>query len=207
MMRKRKQPERPDPEEQHRRSQEQTQHSAATQTAAQEAAKSTPDLSELQSKEFIETAFEPDVNRGDGVPGFENNRLEERYAAEFGRHAGLGNITREEWEDRKHLNRARAILALQEYRRPNGLGSMCREDIRKAWTDEDEPLPKRDDDLSREVRAMFDEKTNLESLSIGAKGFDGLTKIHAVTYSQNEGGSSGKSGLLSRMTGGLMGGN
>lgn len=200
-----RQPQRPDPEEQHQREQERTQHSAATQTAAQEAAKSTPDLSELQSKEFIETAFEPDTNRGDGVPGVDNNRLEERFAAEFGRHAGLGNITQEEWEERKHLNRAKALLALQEYRRPNGLGSMCRSDIRQAWTDENGALPMRDDDLAREIKATFDEKTNLESLSINAKGFDGLTKIHAVSYTQNEGGSKDSSGLLSRMTGGLMG--
>ena len=205
-MMRNKQPDRPDPEEQHRRERERTQHSAATQTAAQEAARSTPDLSELQSKEFIETAFEPDVNRGDGVPGVANNRLEERYAAEFGRHSGLGNITQEEWEERKHLNRAKALLALQEYKRPNGLGSMCRADIRRAWTDEDDELPTRDDDLVRETKSTFDEVTLLESLSINAKGFDGLTKIHAVSYTQNDGKGSDSGGLLSRMTGGLMGG-
>lgn len=204
-MRSKRQPQRPDPDEQQQRQQEQTQHSAATQTAVQEASRSTPDLSELQSKEFIETAFEPDTNRGDGVPGIENNRLEERFAAEFGRHAGLGNIPQEEWEERKHLNRAKALLALQEYRRPNGLGSMCRSDIRSAWTDEDSALPMRDDDLTREIKATFDEKTNLESLSINAKGFDGLTKIHAVSYTQNDGSSKDSNGLLSRMTGGLMG--
>lgn len=203
---RRARPQLPDPDEQHQREQERTQHSAVTQTATQEAARATPDLSELQSKEFIETAFEPDTNRGDGVPGIENNRLEERYAAEFGRHAGLGNITQEEWEERKHLNRAKALLALQEYRRQNGLGSMCRADIRKAWTDEDGALPMRDDDLARETKATFDEKTNLESLSINAKGFDGLTKIHAVSYTQNDGSSGDSGGLLSRVTGGLMGG-
>ena len=84
---------------------------------------------------------------------------------------------------------------------------MCRPDIRSAWTDEEQPLKERDDDLTREIKATFDEKTNLESLSINAKGFDGLTKIHAVTYSQNSGKSGDSGGLLSRMTGGLMGGN
>lgn len=199
---RRKQRNTPDPDEQQRRQQEQTEHSIATQTAAKQAARSAPDLSELRSKEFIETAFEPDVNRGDGVPGVDNNRLEERFSAEFGRHLGLGYIDKEEWERRRHMNRAKAILALQEFRKPNGLGSRCRSDIRQAWVGEDE-LPKRTDDLDREVREAFEEKSNLESLSIGAKGFDGLTKIHAVTYSQNEGSSSDE-GLMNRVTGGLF---
>lgn len=202
----RRNPKGPDPEEQHERQLEQTEQSAAVQTAAQQATQGTPDLSELQSKEFIETAFEPDVNRGDGVPGVENNRLEERFSAEFGRHVGLGNIDQEEWEHRKHANRAQAILALQEYARPNGLGSRCRPGIREAWAGE-EPLPMRDDDMTREIKASFEEKTNLESLSIDAKGFDGLTKIHAVTYSQRDrDGNSDSNGLLSRVTGGLFGG-
>ena len=201
----RRQPQIPDPDEQHRRQREQTQHSATTQIATQQASQGAPDLTELQSKEFNETAFEPDINRGDSVPGYEDNRLEQRFAAEFGRHRGLGNIDREEWERRKHVNRANAILALQEYARPNGLGSRCRPGLRKAWANAD-PLPVRDDDLVRETKAAFDELTNLDSLSIGAKGFDGLTKIHAVTYSQSDGSKSESRGLLNRVTGGLFGG-
>lgn len=205
-MRRQRQPQRPDPEEQARRQQEHAQQSAGLNTATQVAGQHAPDLSELQSKEFIETAFEPDVNRGDDVPGYEDNRIEQMFAAEFGRHAGLGNITREEWQRRQKLNKAKALLALQEFARPSGLGSRCRPDLRQAWADRDEPLPARDDDTAREITAAFEEKTNLESLSQNAKGFDGLTQVTAVTYSKSDRSDSSSGGTLERLTGGLFGG-
>lgn len=197
-----------DPDAAHRRQQSNQEHAQAVGTAHQQAARSGPDLSDLQQKEFLDAVFTSDVNRGDGVPGIPNNRLEERYAAEFSRHRGLANISKEEWERRKLINQSKAIRACMEYARPRGAGHKCSPQLRQAWGDTDDPLPTMDDDLYRETRAAFEELTDMESLSIDAKGFSGVTEVHAVTKSEgfSSGGSSGNNGLLSRVTGGLFGG-
>lgn len=191
-----------DPEQ----AQRHNEHSTTTSAATQKAANSGPSLDDLQSKEFIETAFTPDINR-EGVPGKDDLRMEEAYAAEFGRHQGLGNIEREDWEMERDLNRARAILAKQEYARPSGLGSRCNQSLRAAWTDVEEPLPMLTDELAREITATFEENSMFKSLSIDARGFRGLTEVTAVSKSEGfAGGSSSDGGLLSKVTGGLFGG-
>jgi hypothetical protein len=194
-----------DPEAEFERAQSQQEFSQTSSTAQQQASQAAPDWSELQSKEFIDTAFEPSVNRPDGE-NFDNNRIEERFAAEFGRHAGLSNITRDDWEDEKLLNEAKALLAKQEYARPSGLGSRCTPGLRNAMTGQD-ALPILDDDLSREIHSTFDERTNLQALSIDARGFRGLTEVTAVSRSEGfDGPSNDDGGWLNRLTGGLFGG-
>lgn len=183
---------------------ETNEHSQSVGAATQEATREGPDLSELQSKEFIDTAFTPDVNRGD-VPGKDNNHIEEKYSAEFGRHQGLGNIEREDWEDERKLNRAKAILAKQEYARPSGLGSRCRSGLREAWTGVEESLPMLTDDLARETTAAFEELTMMQSLSIDGRGFRGLTEVTAVARSEGYSSGDSSGGLLSKLTGGLFG--
>lgn len=198
-------PQRPDPDAQHAREKAVRQESQTAGAAVQRAAEDMPNLGELQSREFIDTAFSPDVNRGDGVEGVENNHLEEKFSAEFGRHAGLGNIPRKEWERRKQLNKAKAILAKQELPRPNGLGSRCRPGFRKAITGEDPP-PMLTDDLAREITESFEEKSMLESLSVDARGFRGLTEIHAVTRAEGNEADSSSGSIFSRATSALFGG-
>jgi hypothetical protein len=202
----RRQPRRPDPEVQHAREKDVRQQSQTTGTAMQRAAEDMPSLGELQSREFIDSAFTPDVNRGDGVPGIPNNNIEEKFAAEFGRHAGLGNITTEEWERRKLLNKAKGILALQEMARPNGLGSRCNPQLRRQMTGEDEGLVTRSDDMAREVREAFEEKSMLESLSRDARGFRGLTEVTAVSRAEGNDTESSSGGMLSRATSFIFGG-
>lgn len=180
------------------------EHSQSVGAATSKAANSGPDLTELQSKEFIDTAFKPDIDRK-GVPGVEDNNIEARYAAEFGRHQGLGNIEREDWEQEKALNRAKAILAKQEYARPNGLGSRCRKSLRKLWTDVDDDLPLLTDDIARETTATFEELSMLQSLSINGRGFRGLTEVTAVARSEGYESSSSGGGIISKITGGLFG--
>jgi len=181
------------------------EHSQATSAATQQAANSGPSLDELQSSEFIDAAFSPDINR-EGVPGKDDLLMEEAYAAEFGRHHGLGNIERDDWEMERDLNRARAILAKQEYARPSGLGSRCNQSLREAWTDVDEPLPMLTDELAREITATFEENSMFKSLSIDARGFRGLTEVTAVSKSEGFNGGSSDGGILSKVTGGLFGG-
>ena len=194
-----------DPEAEFERSTVQQEHSQTSATANQQAAQAAPDWSELQSKEFIDTAFTPDVNRPDG-PNFSNNRVEERFAAEFGRHAGLANIKRDDWVTEKWLNEAKALLAKQEYARPSGMGSRCTPALRREMTGEG-PLPVLDDDLAREIQAVFEERSMLQSLSVDARGFRGLTEVTAVSRSEGfDGPSSHDGGFLSRVTGGLFGG-
>lgn len=205
-MRGRRRPQRPDPDAQHARQKDAQQASQTAGAAVQRAAEDMPSLGELQSTEFIDTAFDPDVNRGDGVPGKDNNHLEEKFSAEFGRHAGLGNITTKEWEHRGVMNKAKAILALQEMAQPNGLGSRCSPKLREAMTGEEGELPMRTDDMSREIREMFEEKTMLESLSRDARGFRGLTEVTAVSRSEGNEADSGSGSIFSRATSALFGG-
>lgn len=193
-----------DPQADHQRQQAQTEHQSAVSSATQQAAQSAPDWSELQSKEFIDTAFTPDVNRPNG-PNFDQNNVEERFAAEFGRHAGLSYITREDWREEKGLNRAKAILARQEYARPNGLGSRCTPGLRKAMTGLGS-LQILDDDLAREIQAVFEERTFLQALSIDARGFRGLTEVTAVSRSEGfDGPDSSSDSWLGKLTMGLLG--
>lgn len=193
----------PSPDDQVQAAKEQQEHATTTTAATEAAVNSAPNLGELQSKEFVETAFEPDVNRS-GVPGVDDNHIEERYSAEFSRHQGLGFISREDWEVERDMNRARAILAKQEYSRPSGLGSRCRGGLRKAWTGLDEPLPTLDPDLGREIVATFEERSMMQSLSIDGKGFRGLTEVTAVSRSEGERASGDDGGILSKVTGGLL---
>lgn len=196
----------PDPEAQHTRQQAREQARQATGTAMAHAADDMPSLGELQSTEFIDTAFDPDVNRGEGVPGKDDNHLEEKFAAEFGRHAGLGNISREEWERWQLMNKARGILAKQEMARPNGLGSKCSPQLREEMTGLDEELPMRTDDMAREIEATFEEKSRLESLSVDARGFRGLTEVQTVNRQEGNEIEASSGGLVSRATNFLFGG-
>ena len=200
------QPHVPNADSIHKQRLAETQHDRTVAAATSRAVESAPNFEELQSKEFIETAFTPEVDRGKSVPGVEDNNLESRFSAEFSRHQGLSNITREDWVAEKWLNRAKAILAKQEYARPSGLGSRCRPDIRSAWTDLSEDLATLDDDLAREISASFEEKTWMQALSIDAQGFRGLTEVTAVNRSEGvPSPNSGNDGIISRFTGGLLG--
>lgn len=185
-----------------RRMQEQ-QLQQAGQMAGQRASQSGPSLDELQSTEFIDAAFKPHFDKRKHVKGVEDLNLEAKYSAEFSRHQGLGFITRSDWEDEASMNRARAILAKQEFARPNGLGSKCRPALRKAWTNVDEPLQMLTDDTAREITAAFEEKTMTQSLSVDGRGFSGLTEVTAVSRSEGVDPNTSSGGLLAKVTGAL----
>ena len=202
------QPRVPDHDTQRDQRIDETNRQTAAQIGSQRANRTTPDPREFQSKEFIDTMGAPEVNRGDGVPGYEDNRLEAKYSAEFSRHRWLANINREDWEKRELMNKAKAILALQDYAEPNGLGHKIAERprLRQAWTGESEPLPLLSTDLARETRESFEEKTMMESLSVNRAGHRGLVESIAVARSEGmDSDSKQGGGILSRITGGLAG--
>ncbi|AXR80706.1 hypothetical protein [Natrarchaeobaculum sulfurireducens] len=186
--------------EQQRIQKEQTEHSAAQQTAHQRAQQGTIDLSAIRDGDIIESLVNPDIGR-------DGDDLEEMLSAEFGRHLVLGNISEREYERQKQMDRARARLVKCEFPRQGRIGSKCRGDVHRIMVGDDEPeRPVLDDDKAREIDAAFEERSMARSLSKGGKGFRGLTE--AIVYTRtdrntDDAGSGG--GLISGTVGRLFG--
>lgn len=160
----------------HERRIDQQEHSAATQVAADDAKRRSIDPRVLRDESFVDEVFSPGIDRKNAPDGRDND-LEDFLSAEFSRHVGMGNITREDWEHMRDLNKAQAQLAMQEFRRPGGIGSKCTGASRERLTGGDSAeKPVLTDDRARSIRAAFDERTRMESLSIDARGWRGLVE-------------------------------
>lgn len=197
-----------DPEQarrtEHERSKARQAHGAAQQTAHERAAQGSIDLSRLQSPDMIDELFSPDIDPDpDDLPEDVAGDLEAKLAAEFGRHLGLGNITRDEYEERRIDDEAEALLVQQEFRRPAGRsGGKCTGAIREIVTGKDDARPELTPDRSRRIKSAMEERSMLRSLSIDARGFRGLTE--AIVYTRSEGfeeSGGGGGGVLSRVAG------
>lgn len=186
-------------EEQARVQREQTEHSAATQAGMAQAQEGAIDLSRLRDGDIIEDFADPDIGRDDGD-------LEEMLEAEFGRHLVFGNIPEDEWEKQKLLDRARSRLAKCEFPREGRIGSRCRGVVRQIMVPDEDERPVLTDDRAREIDAAFEERSLARSLSINAKGFDGVTAAIVETRNRREEtNNSGSGGLVSRTVGRLFG--
>jgi hypothetical protein len=177
---------------------------AASQVAASEGGGkiSFEDLRNRPS--LIEELFAPGIDRdGDDLPDGVASDLEDALAADFGRHLGMGNITREEYERERDLDKARRLEVLQGYPRRGRSGSACTGEVREIMVGDDDPeKPTLTDDRARQLKRAYEERSMLRSLSIGARGWRGITEFLAVTGTVGtDGEDTGDSGgMLSSLT-------
>lgn len=180
-----------------------TNHEAATEQSAQqgmqqaaveEAGGGQLTLQDLRDDpDLIGELFDPHINPDpEQLPeDLDVADLEAFLNAEFGRHVGLGNISREEWAVERDMDRAKSLLTLQEFRRPGGMGRGCTGAVRRIMTGQEtdpEPLTPY---VQRTIRRAHEERSMLRSLSINGRGWRGLTEFLAVTMSQGFGDGDG----------------
>lgn len=179
-------------------------HQAAQQKAAQEGGGKVTFEDLRNNPSLIEELFAPGIDReSDDLPDGVAADLEEALAADFGRHLGMGNITREEYEKERDLDKARRLVMLQGYPRRGRSGSACTGEVREIMVGDDDPgKPTLTDDRARQIKRAYEERSMLRSLSIGARGWRGITEFLAVTGTvggdSEDTGDSG--GMLSSLT-------
>lgn len=179
-------------------------HGAGMETGHREAGTATIDFGG-RDEDLIEQVFSPDlgIDDEDLPPGVVDD-LEAMFSAEFGRHIGLANISRERWEEERHMDRARAMMAKGEFRIEGRSGSKCTGEFRDIITDGDgsdrELLT---DEYDRKIDAAFEERSMLRSLSIEGRGFRGITEaiVWSVTEGYDTDGDGDGGGLLSSTVG------
>lgn len=191
-------------QEEHARRMEQQAHGAATSVAANEAGAggSQITLDEIgENPDLVETLFSPGIGMdSDDLPEGVTDDLEDFLSAEFGRHLGLGNITREEYLYEKEMDRARALAAIQGFRKQGRSGSECTGETRRIMTGERTDPPEMNDRRARSIRSAYQERTMMRSLSIRARGWRGLTEfIGNVRSEASDIGGDSDGGILSRV--------
>lgn len=147
-----------------------------------------------RDRDLLEQIGDPDI---EPPVTAEEHDVAEILSAELSHHNALGNITRDEYEDRKLLNAVLAMQVKAEYPQKAGVSSKCIGQYRTELLGADEgakrPLP---DKLARKIDSTLGEegvKSQMTSLSIGAKAFEGITtsKAYASISGQNKTDSSG----------------
>lgn len=171
------------------------QERAERDMAMQEAAKPATDQAFGEgNRDLLQQIGDPDI---DPPIGADEHDIGEILSAELSHHNALGNITRDEYENRKLLNAVLAMQVKAEYPRKAGVSSKCIGQYRRELLGPDEaskkPLP---DKLARKIDSTLGEegvKSQMTSLSIMAKAFDGITTSKAYA-SIGSGGDSGSDG-------------
>jgi len=169
------------------------------------------DPTEFLTEEFTETVTEADIGRDLPPDHPAKHNLEEKMGAHLSKQHALGNITREEYETEKVLDRMRRHLVQMNYRRQGGTGSKCTGRTRERMTAGNrEEKPLLTTDLDDQLDEAFEIKSINRSGSIGGWLFSKIADIQVVSRSEgfkrDTGDSSGSGGVLSRVTGGLFGG-
>lgn len=187
--------------EQHERMQKSVQRDQQQRAAAIEQADPRA-LAGLRDEGLIETLLDPDVSTDDD----EDDDLSAALKTMLSRMHVLGNITREDHEARKPLNENRAERLKAEHPPAAGIGSKCTGEFREIVVGEGmkEPLTP---DRARRLEEAADVRTKMESLSVGGKAFDGVTRIQSAVYTERDehdgdGGGSALSRARSLLPGG-----
>lgn len=147
-------------------------------------------LTALQHEGVIETLLDPDVSSDDDL----DDDLGSYLKTMLSRVNMLANITREDWEANRPLHRNRADRLKAGRPSVTGAGSKCTGEFREIVVGEDaEPLTP---DQARRLDEAAEVREKQESLAIGGKAFDGMTKIQSAVYTErgddeNSGGGGG----------------
>lgn len=205
------QPDQPSMEERARMQQQSSEHSTGLSAAASGQGQGF-DPSDLTASEFVERWDSLNVDEArretyDEDDGAIHN-LEAFFSAESSRHLSFGNISRDYWGKMRKMDKANAILAKMQLRRQTGVGSACTGATRRRMLgDPDaEAPPPRTADLERQIDAAVESITMKRSGSVGGWLLSKIADMSVVTRSENlDSESSGKSGILSRITSGLRG--
>lgn len=197
----------PDPEQQLEQTKHETEHQAAAQTGADRARSSGIDPRELMSREWLDSVNDLDLDRDLPTDHPRQWNIAQLLGAHGSKQLGIGYITREEYETSILRDRGHRRLLNSNYRRPGGTGSACTGRTRERMTGGEAPaLPMMTADLSDQLDAAFDAKKHHRSGSVGGKRFRGSTEVQVVTKSEGDlDFGNDKNGLLSRVTGRMMG--
>ena len=179
------------------------EHRTGLQAGAEEARRGQIDPRELLSEEFIGEVTDMDVDRNVPDSHEDQTHIGRKLGSYQSKQTALGNISRQEWEAQKKLDKARRHLVRCHFRRPGGTGSKCTGATQKRMTsDGHDPKPVLTDDLDEQLDGAFEARTMLRSGAIGGRI---LRLIGEVTVNTRQDGfkeqtSSGDGGLLSRFT-------
>ena len=185
-------------DEQARRQAEMQQEQLATERGLAEAQQGRIDLSQFSDSDIIDALSTPDIGRDDPEVDI---GLEELLAGEFGKHLAFGNIDRREWDRQVLLDKSRSRLLKCEFPRDGRIGSRCRGRVHEIMVPDENERPVLTDDIAREIDAAYEERTMARSLSIDAKGFEGVMSSIVQTFNRREGGDESRQsrGLLGRL--------
>jgi hypothetical protein len=93
----------------------------------------------------------------------------------------FANISEEEWDRRQPLHRNKADRMKAEHPGDTGPGSKCTGEVRRIMTNEDEEKGALTPERARGYDGAMETRASAESLAIGGKAFDGVTRIYAIT--------------------------
>jgi hypothetical protein len=172
--------------------------------AFQQAASGGMDQAQVtKSRTFIREYSDPDVSPRPGADEFEK-----LVAPELSQHHLYGNITEEEFLRQQPLNAALAMQVKAEFPRETGVSSKCTGSYREALTGERKPTL--DDEMARKIDSTLGEegvRKQMQSQSIGASAWKGLTQMKSVIKTATQGASDSGGGALGRAKSFLFGGS
>lgn len=156
------------------------------------------------SKEFIEVIGSPDISDPDDP----DDDLEQLVATETSRLEMFANITEEEYEAKKLLNQNISEgIKLQEFVPQKGMGSKCSGAYRAIVTGDPSEASREtlSPDMARRIDGAVGEesvRSQMQSGSIRAKFFDGLTQMQTAVFAGDSNSVAGNGAS----SGGIVGG-
>jgi len=156
-----------------------------------------------KSRTFIREYSDPDISPRPGASDFEK-----RFAPELSQHHLYGNITEEEFQRQQPLNEALAMQVKAEFPRQTGVSSKCTGEYREAIKGNDQPVL--DDEMARHVDSTLGGegvRKQMQSQSIGASAWQGITQMKSVIKTATEGASSSAGGAIGKAKSFLFGGS
>jgi len=156
-----------------------------------------------KSRTFIREYSDPDVSPRPGASEFEK-----LVAPELSQHHLYGNITEEEFERQQPLNEALAMQVKAEFPRETGVSSKCTGEYREAIKGEQRPVLT--DEMARKIDSTLGGegvRKQMQSQSIGASAWQGITQMKSVIKTATEGASESAGGAVGRAKSFLFGGS
>ena len=140
---------------------------------------------------LIEVLTNPDISVEDDP----DDDLADEVSAMLSRVHMLANIDEEEYHRRQVNNRGKAARLKAEHPSDRGPGSKCSGEYREILTGEEDARPRLTPEMSRKYDEAVEVRGSMESLGIGGKFLDAVTKIQSAVETDSANDESSGSAL------------